>query len=88
MNNQLKTKFLKSTYLHIVILTFHKTIEAALEDIDDFLSKMEQEEFEMSKAAVISVKQESLVSMNDQAHAIWREIVHHSYNFSRHKKVS
>ena len=49
---------------------------------------MEQEEFEMSKAAVISVKQESLVSMNDQAHAIWREIVHHSYNFSRHKKVS
>ena len=49
---------------------------------------MEQEEFEMSKAAVISVKQESLVSMKDQAHAIWREIVEHSYYFSRHKKVS
>ena len=35
----------------------HKTIEDALEDIDDFLAKMETSEFEMSKAAVMSVKQ-------------------------------
>jgi hypothetical protein len=34
-----------------------KTIEDALEDIDDFLAKMETSEFEMSKAAVMSVKQ-------------------------------
>ena len=65
----------------------HKTIEDALEDIDDFLAKMETDEFEMSKAAVMSVKQESMVSMRDQAHTSWREIAEQSYHFARHEKV-
>jgi secreted Zn-dependent insulinase-like peptidase len=65
-----------------------KTIEDALEDIDDFLAKMETSEFEMSKAAVMSVKQESMASMRDQAHAVWREIAEQSYHFARHEKVS
>ena len=45
---------------------------------------MQPHEFEMSKSAVMSVKDESKVSLRDQAHGTWREIVEESYRFSRH----
>lgn len=62
----------------------HKTIEDALEDIDDFLAKMDPTDFEMSKAAVLSVKSQSRLTMRDSAHAFWREIFEESYHFARH----
>ena len=31
---------------------------------------------------------ESMASMRDQAHTVWREIAEQSYHFARHEKVS
>ena len=64
----------------------HKTIEDSLEDLDDFLAHMDENDFEMSKAAVISVKEDSRTSLRDQAHSLWREIIEEQYDFNRHKK--
>ena len=66
-----------------------KTIEDALEDIDDFLGQMSSQDFEMSKTAVINTKGQNVLSMRDQSQMIWREIAEQTYNFSRHiKEVS
>ena len=62
----------------------HKTIEDSLEDLDDYLAKMEESQFSMSKSAVISVKEDNMISMRDQAHALWREILDETYHFGRH----
>ena len=64
----------------------HKTIEDSLEDLDDFLAHMEEKDFEMSKSAVMSVKEDSRNSLRDHAQALWREIVEDTYDFNRHAK--
>jgi len=62
------------------------TIEESLEDLDDHLAKMEESQFSMSKAAVMSVKEDNMISMRDQAHALWREILDETYHFTRHQQ--
>ena len=64
----------------------HATIEESLEDLDDHLAKMEESQFSMSKAAVLSVKEDNMISMRDQAHACWREILDETYHFRRHRQ--
>lgn len=66
------------------LMVIFKTIEDALEGLDDFLARMSESEFEMSKAAVMSVKDESIASMTDKAHSNWREILDETYDFARH----
>ena len=64
----------------------HKTIEDSLEDLDDFLAHMDEKDFEMSKAAVMSVKEDSRSTLRDQAQAYWKEIAEDTYDFARHSK--
>ena len=64
----------------------HKTIEDSLEDLDDFLAHMDEKDFEMSKAAVMSVKDDSRSTLRDQAQAYWKEIAEDTYDFARHSK--
>ena len=62
----------------------HKTIEDSLENLDDFLAHMDNKDFEMSKAAVMSVKEDIYYSLRDQGQALWREIVEDTYDFTRY----
>ncbi len=64
----------------------HDSIEQAIDDLDDFLANFPEETFQMSKAAVVSVKKEMLASMLDHAQALWREIREETFNFDRHKQ--
>jgi secreted Zn-dependent insulinase-like peptidase len=68
------------------LMVVYRTIEEALEDLDDYLANMTLEDFDMSKNAVLSVKAESMTSLTDQAHALWREIQDETYDFDRHAK--
>ena len=71
---------------HYPLPVVHSRIEEAILSLDDFLSNMSEETYEMGKSARIISKRELWNNrMIDRASALWREIADETYYFNRHQ---
>ena len=71
---------------HYPLPVVHSRIEEGILSLDDFLSSMSEETFQMSKNARIISKQEMWNNrMMDRAVVLWREIADETYYFNRNQ---